>query len=96
MEKHRQNDYARYIYPVLYGKEYEEPVQLSMDDSDTGELDTSSDTLDVANEYGRTSGRFTTGNPYRFQRKETEPPIRGQQEIDFEEETEEDNDNETD
>lgn len=96
MEKHRQNDYARYIYPVLYGKEYEEPVQLSIDDSDTGELDTSSDTLDVANEYGRTSGRFTTGNPYRFQRKETESPIRGQQEIDFEEETEEDNDNETD
>ena len=68
IERTRKNDYARYIYPALYGKEYTEPVQLSIEDSDNTELDSSSDTLDTSNEYGRTSGRFKTGNPYRFQK----------------------------
>ena len=77
MEANRKNDYAQYIYPALYGEPYKEPVQLSIDDSDTGELDTTTTTIDTANEYGRTSGRFKQGNPYRFQRN-TNRPIRGQ------------------
>ena len=81
MEQNRKDDYARYIYPAIYGKEYEEPVQLSMDDSKTGELDTTSDTLDTANEYGRTSGRFKRGNPYRYTRREN-VPSKGQISID--------------
>ena len=77
METNRKNDYAQYIYPALYGEPYKEPVQLSIDDSDTGELDTTTTTIDTANEYGRTSGRFKQGNPYRFQRN-TNRPTRGQ------------------
>ena len=77
MEANRKNDYAQYIYPALYGEPYKEPVQLSIDDSDTGELDTTTTTIDTANEYGRTSVRFKQGNPYRFQRN-TNRPIRGQ------------------
>lgn len=66
MEHNRQADYAKYIYPALYGRPYEEPVQLSIDDSQTDELDTSTDTIDTANELGRVSGQFKPGNPYRF------------------------------
>lgn len=81
MQQNREADYAKYIYPALYGKEYEEPVQLSFDDSKTGELDTSTDTIDTANELGRVSGRFRTGNPYRFQKKDNKP-VRGQMSFD--------------
>ena len=77
MERTRKNDYAKYIYPVLYGETYKEPVQLSLYDSDTGELDTSKDTVDDSNEYGRTSTRFKPGNPYRYQR-DASSPIKGQ------------------
>lgn len=74
MEHNRKNDYAKYIYPAVYGHEYVDPVQLSFDDSNY--LDTDRSFVDKANEYGRTSGRFKTGNPYRF--KKTEKPIDGQ------------------
>ena len=92
MEMNRKNDYAKYIYPALYGEEYKEPVQLSMDDSQTGKLDTETDTIDTANEYGRTSGRFKPGNPYRFQRN-PDRPIKGQMTLD-DVEDEENNDEE--
>lgn len=60
MEKYYQQQYADIIYPSIYGKEYEEPVQTSMFDSD--ELDSSEDTLDKSNEFGRTSTQFKKGN----------------------------------
>ena len=57
-EKHRQREYADIIYPAVYGKKYEEPVQLDVMDSGSDNLDTSTDTIDVANKLGAVSGRF--------------------------------------
>ena len=60
MEKHYQKLYADIIYPAVYGKEYEEPVQLDLFDDDT--LETDSDTLDKSNEYAKTKNLFKPGN----------------------------------
>lgn len=60
MEKHYQKLYADIIYPAVYGKDYEEPVQLDLFDDNTLETDT--DTLDKSNEYARTKGQFKQGN----------------------------------
>lgn len=64
MEKHYSKLYADIIYPAVYGKPYEEPVQLSIDDmEDNGDdLSTDSDTLDKANEYNKERTRFQKGN----------------------------------
>lgn len=64
MEQNRKKEYADIIYPALYGREYEDDVQLSLDDSD--ELTSDSATIDKANEEGRTRGQFKAGNPYRY------------------------------
>lgn len=64
MSKNRKKQYADIVYPAIYGKPYEEPVQLSMDDET--DLNRQSD-IDTAIEQGRTRGQFTTGNKYRFQ-----------------------------
>lgn len=82
MEKYYQQQYADIIYPAIYGKPYEEPVQTSMFDDD--ELVSDEATLDVSNELGRTSGQFKKGNEYRFT-KGPEKPLSGQQELDSEE-----------
>lgn len=58
MERYRQNDYAKIIYPAIYGKKYTEPVQLSMDDSKDDILTDDETFINTTNEYGRTSGRF--------------------------------------
>lgn len=63
-EKNRQKQYADIIYPAIFGKKYEEPVQLSFDDKD--ELDSDKSLIDTSNELGAVSGRFKKGNPYRF------------------------------
>ena len=60
MEKHYQKLYADIIYPAVYGKEYEEPVQLDLFDDDVLETDT--DMLDKSNEYARTKNQFKQGN----------------------------------
>ena len=60
MEKHYQKLYADIIYPAIYGKAYEEPVQLDLLDNDT--LETDSDTIDTSNEYARTKNQFKQGN----------------------------------
>lgn len=60
MEKHYQKLYADIIYPAVYGKDYEEPVQLDLFDDDALETDT--DTLDKSNEYARTKNQFKQGN----------------------------------
>lgn len=70
MSQHQQKLYQTIIYPAIYEKEYEEPVQLDIFDDDN--LDTTKDTLDVANELGRTSGQFKSGNKYRFVSKDTD------------------------
>lgn len=69
MEKHMKKAYADIIYPAIYRKKYEEPVQTSVFDKD--ELETDKETIDTSNEEGRTRGQFKPGNEYRFQPLET-------------------------
>lgn len=71
MEKHYQKLYADIIYPAVYGKDYEEPVQLDLFDDDS--LETGTDMLDKSNEYARTKNQFKKGNTQgvRFAPKET-------------------------
>lgn len=67
MEKHYAKLYVDIIYPAIYEKEYEEPVQLDMfDDEENPELLDDEDTIDTSNKYARTKNQFKTGNEYRF------------------------------
>lgn len=60
MEKHYNKLYADIIYPAVYGRKYEEPVQLTLDDTDT--LATDTDTIDAANKYSKERTQFQKGN----------------------------------
>ena len=63
MEKHYSKLYADIIYPAIFGKQYEEPVQLSFDDADSelaAEQDT--DVIDTANKEASDRGKFKQGN----------------------------------
>lgn len=63
MEKHYQKLYADIIYPAIFDSEYEEPVQLSFDDTDTDtNLHTGNDTLDKANKFNQDRTKFQKGN----------------------------------
>lgn len=75
MEKHYKKLYADIIYPAIYGKDYEEPVQLDIFDDDT--LETDSDTIDKSNEFARTKNQFKQGNKegVRFDSTEESPQI---------------------
>lgn len=73
MEKSRQRLYADIIYPAIYGKKYEKPVQTDL--LDTDELDSDSQTVDTANTYARTKTQFQPGNEYRYQKQETDETI---------------------
>lgn len=72
MEKHYKKLYADIIYPAIYGRKYQEPVQLDIDTVDRDDLDTSSDMLDKSNRYARDKGKFKKGNTQgiRFAPKE--------------------------
>lgn len=63
-----KQQYSTIIYPAIYGKKYEEPVQQNMFDTD--ELDTDTDTIDTSNKEARTRGQFKAGNKYRFTKQE--------------------------
>lgn len=65
MEKHYERLYTTVIYPAIYQKEYEEPLQLGLFDDD--ELETDQETVDKSNVYARTKNQFKQGNPYRAQ-----------------------------
>lgn len=67
-EKHLQKAYANVIYPAVYGKPYEEPVQTSIFDTD--ELDTDENTIDSSNKQAIERGRFKAGNDYRFTKQD--------------------------
>ena len=62
MEKHYQRLYADVIYPAIYQKEYEEPVQLDMLDDNSDQLTTDSDLIDKSNVYARDKNKFKQGN----------------------------------
>ena len=68
MEKHMHNQYVKIIYPAVYGKAYEEPVQLDIFDDD--EMETDETALDKSNVYARTKTQFKPGNKYRIQKNE--------------------------
>lgn len=82
MEKHYQKMYADIIYPAIYGKEYTEPVQLPIDDTD--ELASDSDTINRANIERQKSTQFQKGNTQgvRFAKQNSVPSE--QQEIEVE------------
>ena len=71
MEKHYPKLYADIIYPAIYEKDYEEPVQLDLLTSDDDKLDTTSDLIDKSNKYAKDKNKFKKDNPYRFQPKIT-------------------------
>ena len=63
MKKHYERLYADVIYPALYEKKYEEPVQLDLDIDNKGDqLDTDTDTIDTSNKYARSKNQFQKGN----------------------------------
>ena len=66
MEKNQKRLYAQYIYPAIYGKKYEEPVQLDVFDD---ELETGEETIDKSNTYARTKTQFQKGNPYIYEKQ---------------------------
>lgn len=55
--------YADIIYPAIFNKAYEEPVQQDLFDD---ELDTDEETIDQANIEAKEKGRFKAGNEYRI------------------------------
>lgn len=62
MEKHYQKLYADVIYPAIYQKKYEEPVQLDILTQDSDNLETDVDTIDTSNKYAVDKTRFKQGN----------------------------------
>ena len=92
MEKHYKKLYADIMYPAIYGKKYEEPVQLTIDDNDAENnlaTETDTDTLDTANKYNQERTKFQKGNNkgVRFSPEEDED---SQLELDLEEPNEDD------
>ena len=62
MEKHYKKLYADIIYPAIYQRKYQEPIQLDIDTMDVDTLDTTRDTIDKSNRYARDKGKFKQGN----------------------------------
>lgn len=64
MRDNQKRLYADFIYPAVYGKKFEEPVQTDMFDD---ELQSKDVDIDKSNEYARQKGQFKPGNDYRYQ-----------------------------
>ena len=63
MEKHYKKLWADVIYPAVWDKKYEEPIQLDIDSiDDLDQLDTSTDMVDKSNIYARDKNKFKKGN----------------------------------
>ena len=74
MERHYNKLYADIIYPAVYGKEYEDPVQLTFDDSEELASEDDVDVIDDSNKEAADRGKFKQGNDsgIRFASKETD------------------------
>ena len=83
MEKHYPKLYADVIYPALYNKEYEDDVQLSIDDTEKQELSSTEDELDTVNKWARTKDQFKPGNQSGVQFSSDNKEIEGQKQFDF-------------
>lgn len=75
IEVHKPSLYADIIYPAIYGKKYEGPVQTSFldDDNKLADKESSKSELDQSNIEARKRGQFTAGNEYRFRPSTTSP-----------------------
>ena len=71
IEHHYERLYQMVIYPAIYDREWEEPIQLEIDPSDT--LDTRSSTIDAANAEARKRGQFKPGHQGGVQFASTKP-----------------------
>lgn len=87
MEKHYQRLYADIIYPAIYQKDYEEPVQMSLLDTDDDTMETDKGTLDASNKYAIDKTKFQKGNTkgIRFAPKDNTQQLSFDDEIDTEE-----------
>lgn len=75
IEVHKPSLYADIVYPAIYGKKYEGPVQTSFldDDNKLADKESGKDDLDQSNIEARKRGQFTAGNEYRFRPSTTSP-----------------------
>lgn len=86
MKQHYPRLYADVIYPAIFEREFEEPVQLDILDkvTDTAEdelVDSETD-IDTANQWAKTKSQFKVGNEYRFKPKDNQE-VEGQKQFDF-------------
>ena len=90
MKQHYERLYADIIYPAIFEREFEEPVQLDILDkvagTDDDKLADSEDDIDTANKWAKTKSQFKVGNEYRFKPAEQQKEIEGQKQFDFDSE----------
>ena len=86
MENHYQRLYADIVYPAVFGHEYEEPVQLQIDDKDELATDVDTDEIDTANTYNQQRTRFQKGNQKGVRFASRDDDVLDQQKIDTEDE----------
>ena len=67
MQDHDERLYQKYIYPAVYGKEYDNR-QMSIFDDEDELLDSDEDTIETSNIEARKRGQFKKGNEYRFRK----------------------------
>lgn len=86
MERHYEKLYADVIYPAVYGRPYEDSVQLNFDDmsNEDDTLATDTDTIDAANEYNKRRTQFQKGNKQGIRFASDDTPDEDQLEIDLE------------
>lgn len=73
-----ENNYARYIFPKLYGMDYQDAIQMSIFDYDQegNEIDTlesDEEIINLSNALGKSRTKFKAGNKYRFKKKDLAP-----------------------
>ena len=85
MENHYQRLYADIIYPAVFGRDYEEPVQMQIDDRDNLATDSDTDEVDAANKYNQERTRFQKGNEKGVRFARNDSPDDDQMELDAEE-----------
>ena len=84
-------NYAKYIFPKLYGMNYDKAIQLTLFDTD--ELQTDEEIINLSNALGRRRTQFKPkgiegGNP-RFERERKEKPLANPLKLQFKDEEEE-------
>lgn len=60
-------NYGRFIFPKLFGMNYEKAIQMTMDDFDDdgsvkSNLDTSEEIINLSNAIGKARGKFKKGS----------------------------------